>query len=215
MAMTNAELQAAWRARRKAELERLRELERQIELKEEVPLRNSRRSKDEPDVKELREEIEELKADIRALQKELAHERGITGRMDPSLRNDSLARAIIEQFADGEWHFLHDMVKHLGRPEKEITAVLGAMRRGAYNCYCTSSAARDSRQYRILSGSGKKLDYEIVMKELWPLLKGLYAEGNKSMATFSPGQVSHLTHVLERTLAELAQVPLRNETAQP
>jgi len=126
-------------------------------------------------------------------------------------KKPKLANAILEQFADGHWHHVDTIVKAAQAADPDATAddVLGVLKNmmhyGSYDTRCERRAAGKGAQYRIVRGGGKKIDYEVLMKELTPLLKELEDEGKSNRATWSPPVVLDIAHRLKRALEKLAK----------
>lgn len=113
---------------------------------------------------------------------------------------------LAEQFGDGKWHRLGTMVEHLDAPEADVLAVLHTMiTRGTYNCHCEKKKVGKDWQYRILRGTGKRIEVALLMQELRPLIEGLKAEGQKNAATFSPVAVATLARQIELLIEKLAK----------
>lgn len=117
-----------------------------------------------------------------------------------------IGKPLVEKFGDGQWHSVGTIAKRLEAPEHDVTSVLELMRsQGTYQSHCQRKQVGKEFRYRIVRGAGKRVDVSVLMTELRPLLKGLYAEGQKNAATYSPTTVSSLTRQIEVLIEELAK----------
>jgi hypothetical protein len=120
-----------------------------------------------------------------------------------------LAQQILEHFADSRWHNLSVIYKRLEATPKTIHTVLDGMRlRGTFHTFCERRRASKDEggwQYRFVKHHGQRISYGVLVTELAPIVKGLKEQGQKNMATMSPGSVAILAHELEKVLEKLAQ----------
>jgi len=118
----------------------------------------------------------------------------------------TIAKRIIERFGDGKWHAVEAIIEAIGAPARQVIGALQNMQhKGTLNAYCARRRAGNSHQYRIMTGSGHKIDYDHLVKELQPILKELESEGKKNQVHISPDAVLQLTIELKRLLAKLAK----------
>lgn len=118
----------------------------------------------------------------------------------------AVGKALREQFADGAWHRVPTMARHVGASTEDVVAVLNIMRdHGSYGCHCERKQVGKERHYRIVKGASKRIDVQVLQQELQPILDGLFAEGQKNAATFSPVTVSTLARQIEQLVERLAK----------
>jgi hypothetical protein len=120
-------------------------------------------------------------------------------------KKPKIGHAIMDQFADGGWHKIETIFKHVEAPEIDVRNVLKNMeRKGTYGSHCESRKSGRSFQYRIVKGGSKKIDVAALEKEMRPLLQALETEGKKNMATMSPSTVLHLAHSIKKLMEKMA-----------
>lgn len=122
---------------------------------------------------------------------------------DLSLRQQakpSINRALIEAFADGKWHSLEAMAKHLDTSIEHVKETLYNMnklgRSGGYN---KCKQIGKSFSYQIFRKERMISSQELTTK-LGPIIDDLKAEGKKNMATMSPTAVAQIARTLEKIL---------------
>lgn len=124
----------------------------------------------------------------------------------PTAKKPKVADAILSKFADGKWHKLPTIVDHTECEPEDVESVLdGMISRGTYGVHCERKQVGKTQAYRIVRNSGKTVSMGLLIEELEPLLKQLDAEGQKNMATMSPGTVARLAHELRTALERLAK----------
>jgi len=118
-----------------------------------------------------------------------------------------VGRLVAERFADRRWRDASTIAERIGATRDHVTRVLESMAKyGNRKCHCEKRrAGKGLWQYRIIRGSGKKIDVETLRVEVSPIIKQLRIEGRKNAATFSPATVLDLAHRLERLLEKLAK----------
>lgn len=121
-----------------------------------------------------------------------------------------VAKAILRTAADGHWHLLRVIVEKAQAldptvTEPDVVAVLTQMlTRGTYHTSCERRKGGTSWSYRILRGQGHKVDVDVLVHELSPIVQALKVEGKKHVALASPGTIARLAHQLEAILERLA-----------
>jgi hypothetical protein len=120
--------------------------------------------------------------------------------------------ARIAELADGEWHTKEEIALHVGEPVESLQAVLDNIQNKHTNGIgmCEKRRWKSSYQYRMRK-AGRKIDFDVLMEELKPVIKGLKAEGRKNMTTMSPPTVAELAIRLERILERLAEKPATDD----
>jgi len=117
-----------------------------------------------------------------------------------------VGKAVVKQFADGQWHDPEEIASAVGASEEQVGRVLRAiLKYGSHKCHADARPAGKGTKYRILRGSGKRIDIETLRGEVSPIIRQLKQEGKKNMATFSPSAVLDLAHKLEKLLTRLAK----------
>ena len=113
---------------------------------------------------------------------------------------------IRREFANGKWIKPETMAEKLDAPPDQVIGVLERMRiNGAHQCHAERRTAGKATEYRVIKGSGKRIDVETLRVEVSPIIKQLEVEGKKNMATFSPLTVLDCAHKLKRLLDKLAK----------
>jgi len=143
----------------------------------------------------------------------LIDEHTIISPDQPTIKNSRQAtRDIIEKFGDGKWHLLEtisDFIESNQDTSVDSNDVLkklsGMQKTNVQGCYYEKKKYGQSYQYKIIPGGSKDINMAVVTKEIQPILKELYAEGKKNMATMSPSVISHLANKLEKLLERLAK----------
>jgi hypothetical protein len=122
-------------------------------------------------------------------------------------RRDGLGKRILAEFADGKWHDISVIAKRVEEtPEslKQMFADFGKKNNAYSVALCEKKQVGTKFQYRIMR-AGRRIDIDVLMQDLGPILDGLKAEGRKNAATASPPTVAHLAHQLEQLLEKLAK----------
>jgi len=151
------------------------------------------------------EEKEDLRfADVLKLMEEESYlELVPKGRRDPEV-----SELILDQFADGKWHYLETIVKGVGKPEEAVKTRLRFMReRGTKGVFCESRKAGRSTQYRIVKGRAnpKRIIVDALKQELGPLLDELRCEGKKHVAERSNARIMQLVYDIEKLIDRMAK----------
>jgi hypothetical protein len=122
----------------------------------------------------------------------------------------------IASLADGQWHYFKTITAHAQKvcaerdppipvTDDDVLAVLaGMVKRGTHGVIAERRKGAKGEQYR-LSPAGRSIDYHPFMLEAGPILDGLDAEGDKNMATMSPGTVAHLAATLRKVIEKWAR----------
>jgi predicted ArsR family transcriptional regulator len=114
----------------------------------------------------------------------------------------SLGVALSEQFADGKWHRLSHIADKIGHAEDRVRRTLdGMLKKQTYGCKAEKKKVGQHFEYRIFR-LAKTVSSSELIEKLTPILKDLEAEGEKNMATMSPGTVAYLAGQLRRLLEE-------------
>ena len=122
-----------------------------------------------------------------------------------------VGKEIAERFADGKWHDVETIAKHVNGTVESLDTVFQNMRSKRANGIglCEDRRHGKTIQYRMRK-AGRTIDLEVLMEELQPLIDGLKAEGRKNMATMSPDTVAALTVQLERLIEKLVKQSAAN-----
>jgi hypothetical protein len=124
----------------------------------------------------------------------------------PPVKKTAVGEAIVEKFADGHWHELATIVKGVAATEQDVSVVLDGMEKsGTYRCHCERRPKGKTTQFRIIKGGGLKVDMDVLLKEVRPILQDLKAEVKKSYAVYSPNALQLLIHRFEQALESLAK----------
>jgi hypothetical protein len=122
-------------------------------------------------------------------------------------RRNGLSKEILDGFADGKWHDIATIAKHTEQSIDTLVPMLSNMG-GPNNSYGVALCERKQRgksfQYRIMR-AGRRIDLDVLMQDLGPIIDGLREEGKKNVATISPTTVAYLAHQLEQLLEKLAK----------
>lgn len=146
---------------------------------------------------------------FRAVQKLMEEELTFSKNRNP-LQRRPIAKAIIEQFGDGAWHWLDTIIAGTGATKEDVVAVLKQMlTRGTYHTFCERKKGGQSWRYRIVRGYGRKVDVDVLLQKVLPIVQALEKEGRKHVARFSPGTIAKLAHDLKQILEQLAHESLR------
>jgi len=134
----------------------------------------------------------------------------------PPTNKPKVAKVILEDFADGKWHRLTTIVagvqaKEPQATEGDVKAVLFSMcKTGARH---TAAERRrgggNSWSYRIVRGVGRKVDVDVLVHELGPIVQALKVEGRKHIAEASPAAIASLAKQLEVILERLTHEDAR------
>jgi len=144
-----------------------------------------------------------------AVQKLMEGELTFSKDRSPALKRH-VAKAILQTSADGHWHLLRVIVDQAQVvdprvTEPDVVAVLTQMlTRGTYHTSCERRKGGTSWSYRIVRGQGHKVDVDVLVQELSPIVQALKVEGRKHAARSSPGTIASLAHQLEAILERLA-----------
>lgn len=134
-----------------------------------------------------------FRAVLRMLQEQPAAKSPITLDLGP---------VIIKEFADGKWHKLETIIRHLDAPQEQVEATLRLMEsKRKHSCKCEREKVGKTFQYRIFK-QDKTVSVSELTEKLRPFVDGLKIEGKKNMATMSPGTVARLAALIERQLDE-------------
>lgn len=126
-----------------------------------------------------------------------------------------LARAITDK-ADGKWHYETVIAAHaieacakLSPPvvvtEDDVRAVLaGMVKSGRHGVTAEKRKGAKGTQYRLVR-AGRRIDVDVLQKELGPILEELEAQGKRNVVTISPGTVAHLTFRIRQLIDRLAK----------
>jgi hypothetical protein len=125
-------------------------------------------------------------------------------------KNKDLAKAILERFGDGHWHWESTIVAQTGGSPEAVASVLFQMfNSGTYHTHCErKKGGKDGWKYRIVVGVGRKIDVSIVVKELSPFIKELEAEGRKPQLLLSSGVPAMMAVKLKEILEKLTHTAL-------
>lgn len=121
-----------------------------------------------------------------------------------------VAKAILDTVADGQWRRVAEIVtlthdRDARVTEPDVVAVLTQMlTRQTYHTLCERRKGGTSWSYRIVRGRGRKIDIDVLMQELAPIVHALKVEGRKHVARSSPATVARLVTQLEAILERLA-----------
>ena len=115
-----------------------------------------------------------------------------------------IGNAIVEHFADGQWHALPTIAKTVGEGDEDHVAdTLKTMK--DHKTYGVSKVEshpyKATKQFRIFRAD-KTVSTEEIQTKLDPIITGLEAEGKKNMATMSPGTVARLAALLRRQVQD-------------
>lgn len=153
-----------------------------------------------------------------AVQKLMESELCLSKDRSPHIRKH-VADAILQTSADGHWHHFDVIVKNAQIVDERVTAddalvVLTQMlTRGTYHTACERRKGGKSWSYRIVRGRGRKVDVDVLLQELSPIVQALKVEGRKHAARWSPGTIAKLAHDLEGILERLAHhTPLESSS---
>ena len=145
-----------------------------------------------------------------AVQKLMADE--LTLSKDHAPKRD-VAEAILAAFGDGEWHRLSTIIARVQADEADVLAVLTQMLvRGTYHTFCERRKSGTSWSYRIVRGRGRKVDVEVLVQELSPIVQALKVEGRKHPARYAPATIARLAHQLEAILERLTHEALQSSS---
>lgn len=113
---------------------------------------------------------------------------------------------IVAQFADGKWHALAKIAKALDTDEDHVSDTLCTMQRlrGTYGCRAEKKIVGTHLEYRLFKTDKTVTSTELVEK-LSPILKGIEAQGKKTLATWSPTAIAILAHQLRQLLNEWSE----------
>jgi hypothetical protein len=118
----------------------------------------------------------------------------------------AVGEAIVAKFADSHWHAVATIADGVSATEQDVSAVLDLMqKKGTYRCHCERRQKGKTTQFRIIKGGGLKVDMDVLLKEVRPILQDLKAEVKKSYAVYSPNALQLLIHRFEQALESLAK----------
>lgn len=131
-------------------------------------------------------------------------------------RKRGLVEALLEKFADGEWHRFETMQHTLEAESDDLTAVLFQMHtRGTYHTFCEKRKGGKFGSYRIVRGRGRMVDVDILYHEVSPIVRALEAEGKKHIARWSPGTIAKLAHELKAIIERVTHAQTGPPKAPP
>jgi hypothetical protein len=122
-------------------------------------------------------------------------------------RRHGISKIILKEFADGKWHNLETIARHVKQPPESLRDLLthyGSVQNSYRVALCEKRQKGKDIQYRIRR-KGRSIDLDVLMEELGPILEELEAEGRKNQLTMSPTQVAFLVHKLRELLEKLAK----------
>lgn len=126
------------------------------------------------------------------------------------IKKKEIADAILATSADGEWHRLATIVERAQFPEEDVSAVLHGMEtEGTYKTLCEKRKGGTSYSYRIVRGHGRKVDADVLLHEVQPIIRALESEGRKHIAKASPATIAKLAYDLRTVVERLAHEALR------
>jgi hypothetical protein len=116
-------------------------------------------------------------------------------------------KAIVEKFADGKWHSLPVIAKHLDASDKEAKAALAHMvkaKRGQGDARTETKRVGTVEHYRLFRNTRLISSAELIEK-LAPIVEKLEKEGRKNQVTMSVMTVAVLATQLRKLLTEWAE----------
>ncbi len=120
----------------------------------------------------------------------------------PVRQRPSIGKTLKEQFTDGKWRRLSNIAHKIDRDENRVRRTLnGMLKNQTHGCKAERKKVGQHFEYRIFR-LDKTISPSELIEKLAPILKGLEAEGEKNMATMSPGTVAYLAGQLRRLLEE-------------
>ena len=121
-------------------------------------------------------------------------------------KRHGIGKAIADKFADGKWHDLETIAKHVGEPAESLEQVLSNMDTQGNNGIglCEDRRHGKTIQYRMRK-AGRKIDYDILKEELQQFINELKVEGRKTHLMSDPAAVYQIALRLEKRVDELAK----------
>src|SRR5262252_450111 len=124
-------------------------------------------------------------------------------------KKKSIADAILEQFADGDWHRVETIYKAIVAPPEDIDAVLKQMlTRRTHNTFCERRKGGKSWSYRLTRGVGQTIDVAILFEKVSPIIRAFYVEGRKHHAELCAATIAKLAHDLKSVIEDLTHHPV-------
>jgi len=129
---------------------------------------------------------------------------------------NEIAQVILNDYADGKWHRLVTIVagvraQVVDATDDDVYAVLQQM--VTRHTWHTAAERRrgggSSWSYRIVRGVGRKVDVDVLVTELGPIVQALKVEGRKHIAEASPAAIASLAKQLEVILERLTHEDAR------
>jgi hypothetical protein len=118
----------------------------------------------------------------------------------------AVGKAIMDRFADGKWHDLETIEKHVDASAEDVRAVLATMQqRGSYGAHCERKKKGTSFTYQIIRKGSKVIDADVLRTELEPILDKLREQGQANVATFSPSAISLCIVHIQKLVEALAK----------
>jgi hypothetical protein len=116
----------------------------------------------------------------------------------------AIAQRIINACVDRKWRTEEQIAKKAGLEVDVVHKSLGPMKsQGAHQTLVETREFNDKTEYRIRKGSGKKIQLDVLLSEIEPLLKELEAEARKEhIGEYCPSAILHITFRLRKLLQE-------------
>lgn len=116
-----------------------------------------------------------------------------------------VGKKLRDAFADGKWHRLDELAKHLDTDESHVLSAIktaelhGHVRADKKRVGKDSAGSGPTTAFRMFR-TNRTVSFEELTTKLAPIVEGLEAEGRKNMATMSPATVATLAGRLKQLI---------------